>query len=815
MNKTIQMSRMSAFLAISALAAHGTGLASVRLPDCRLDEKGRSECFQPFSEGLAAVLVPVTGQRDGRWGFIDTRGNMVIKPGYDQVRPFRNGLAAAQRKGKWGYIDASGHWAIEPLYDQASNFGSEGNALVTQAGELFRINRTGQTQSLVSGNQRAVLHAPLDHAAQRWSVSLEPRAQLWDLQQGRIMPLPEGLSTIAPPQDGLVPAEKKLPSGAEYWGLLNLQGGWAMSPRLLQSTEQPVHDQGLVARRSKNRWQFVSLQGETQHSGTLHEVHLVRPGSWVVTPEEGQLELWDTKARRVMVLPPGLSLYSPVKLGDSVVLEARDHIALVAAHGQAWHWSLKGRQAHTAQNLLWLLRDAQTEPGTPAGPNEIIRPDGQPFLDAATSARLGDYLITPMNPENARYREPGAIPLALALLEPLDKASPPALLTRDGQIVSQPEWLHMRPRQDSADPWVVQTRDGLFGAIDGHGRWRVPPIWKGLDDFNHGVAMGRRADLDNGQRRLLLDGDGHLLNSPPAISQDCTRWIGAVLACVDEQSPSLQHYLWHPLRQQRSDIAPIRQLARLPYGLYSIQQGKQWGVMDDQGTWRVPPRLGDEQDLRLLDHNVGLETVRDSNGPIVRRYRLISLADGHPLTGLHLQEPETMGVGRYLVHTEHEGSRLINAKGETLLQLPWPSGHTHTDGQWATVLIDDIWGAMDLQGQWHVPTRYRYLSGPLGQHQWLAARTQARIELLVDAEGLAMEGDPAALEEQAAPAGPLPTLRLVQRGQRQAFVNASGQAVINAEVQCSQLVLRNAQGRQTWPLPATACADTKQVGSRP
>lgn len=788
-------------LALSAVMAAPSTHAASPLPDCSVDEKGRSACLQPFSEGLAAVLTPVIGHSDGRWGFIDTRGNMVIKPGYDQVRPFAKGLAAAQRTGRWGYIDTQGVWVIEPLFDQASDFGDTGTALVTRAGELLRINRSGQTHSVLPATQRAVLHDPVDNASQRWSVSIEPHAQLWDVQQGRIVPLPVGLSNVAPPQDGLIPAEKRLPSGAIYWGLMNQEGTWAMAPQVLQSDDRPWHDQGLVARQTRNRWQFVNLQGIVQHAGTLQEVRLVCPGSWVVAPEEGQLELWDAKATRVMALPSGLSLYHPSKLGDSVVLESRDHVALVAPQGRAWQWDTTNRRMQTTRKLLWLLRDEESDAQERKSPNEIIRPDGQPFLDADTRARLDDYQVKPVGPDQVRFSDPDAAPIALALLKPLDKGRPPALLTLDGHIVSDPTWLHIRPRHDSQDPWVVQTQDGLFGAIDGQGHWIIAPTWLGLDDFSHGVTMGRRADIDGGRQRVLLDKAGQRLSAPPEITQDCTHWLGAVLACVNDRGAELRHYLWHPVRQQRTDMAPLRHFNRLPYGLYSVEQGKQWGILDSQGAWRISPQLADAEDLSLLDQEVGLETMHDAPGLPGKRYRLINLKNGQPISAPHVQEPEALGIDRYRVQTEHEGSRVINASGTVLLSQPWPTSTTRVEGQWTAVLFSDIWGVMDLLGQWHVPPRYRSVSRSTDAGQWLSVQTPSGFDMSLDAEGHPMEGDPAAppprTETVSATQGP--QLRLVQRGQRQAFINAQGQAVITVEARAQQQLVRNAQGQQTWP----------------
>lgn len=54
-----------------------------------------------FSEGLAAVC------RDGRWGYIDTKGNEVVSCQYDATRPVHNGLAWVCVDGLWGLADLS------------------------------------------------------------------------------------------------------------------------------------------------------------------------------------------------------------------------------------------------------------------------------------------------------------------------------------------------------------------------------------------------------------------------------------------------------------------------------------------------------------------------------------------------------------------------------------------------------------------------------------------------------------------------------------------------------------------------------------
>lgn len=76
-----------------------------------------------FSNGL----VPV--EKDGKWGFVNTKGKVVIKFIYEDARPFSEGLAAVYNGDKWGYINKKGKWVIKPAFSSAYNF-SDGFAEV-------------------------------------------------------------------------------------------------------------------------------------------------------------------------------------------------------------------------------------------------------------------------------------------------------------------------------------------------------------------------------------------------------------------------------------------------------------------------------------------------------------------------------------------------------------------------------------------------------------------------------------------------------------------------------------------------------------
>jgi len=72
--------------------------------------------IEGFSEGLA----PIKYRK--KWGFVNTAGEVVIKPRYESVKPFAFGLSAVLLNGKWGFIDNKGNMVIKNQYLDCSSF---------------------------------------------------------------------------------------------------------------------------------------------------------------------------------------------------------------------------------------------------------------------------------------------------------------------------------------------------------------------------------------------------------------------------------------------------------------------------------------------------------------------------------------------------------------------------------------------------------------------------------------------------------------------------------------------------------------------
>ncbi|HQU83918.1 MAG TPA: WG repeat-containing protein [Pyrinomonadaceae bacterium] len=98
-----------------------------------------------FSDGLALVQLEIGGtipnsegkikRKPSKVGYIDKTGKIVLESGYENVRDFVDGFAPVRIgdrydgkyivEGKYGFIDKTGKIVIEPQFDSVANYFSE------------------------------------------------------------------------------------------------------------------------------------------------------------------------------------------------------------------------------------------------------------------------------------------------------------------------------------------------------------------------------------------------------------------------------------------------------------------------------------------------------------------------------------------------------------------------------------------------------------------------------------------------------------------------------------------------------------------
>lgn len=96
---------------------------------------------RPFGNNhLAAVKTKL------RWGFIDTLGNWIIEPKYNNAESFDNGTAVVKNKNGYGVIDISGKWIIKPKYKK-----------IIRAGDGLYWIKKGQKYGLTNSSGKWIM----------------------------------------------------------------------------------------------------------------------------------------------------------------------------------------------------------------------------------------------------------------------------------------------------------------------------------------------------------------------------------------------------------------------------------------------------------------------------------------------------------------------------------------------------------------------------------------------------------------------------------------------------------------------------------
>ncbi len=95
---------------------------------------------------LFAIAVLIPFEKDGKWGYKDSGGKVVIPARYEMAREFsREGIAAVVDDEGWVYIDRTGQPVIRPLViDNGPDYFREGVARFKRDGKVGFFDRRGK-----------------------------------------------------------------------------------------------------------------------------------------------------------------------------------------------------------------------------------------------------------------------------------------------------------------------------------------------------------------------------------------------------------------------------------------------------------------------------------------------------------------------------------------------------------------------------------------------------------------------------------------------------------------------------------------------
>lgn len=203
-------------------------------------------------------------KRNGKWGFLNDSGRLVIDYQFEFVWPFSEGLAAVQKDDKWGYIRRDGTWAIKPKYIIACSF-SEGIAYVKEESKNGPVTNAIDTQgqSVMRDNQLLdiVRHFGEYSEGLSWFTYDETGKGSYMDRNGNIIISGANISDGRPFVYGLaaVAVEK---NGEEQWGIINKAGTFIVEPKNYAVTACDGSPLYAVKEKEHNEVVYVNLQGK-------------------------------------------------------------------------------------------------------------------------------------------------------------------------------------------------------------------------------------------------------------------------------------------------------------------------------------------------------------------------------------------------------------------------------------------------------------------------------------------------------------------------------------------------------------------------
>ncbi len=702
------LAAISIGLFLCAAYSHGAQAAGQWFYECTQPRRV-SSCYQSYREGLAALRTGSKDENHPLWGYLDKSGKMAIKPAYDRVQPFSNGVAAVRQGDSWGYIDTQGTWVLSPRFAEATAFNRQGTAVV-QAGELIElIDRQGHAvKTFPLGTRLGLDGFTPGNALAPLQVPVPP--MLWNLRTGRQVRLPQDVMDVGTPQNGWIPAQRRLSVFRGQWGYLNGNAQWIVKPDVLQSQASPISDHSLIAVQRDDQWMLVDLTGKVLSSQGYANVQLLDRGSWLVTTPGRHAQILDKQAHVVLDLGAEGQVNAQ-HLGAWTVAKNKEAVFLIGADAQIKKFDVTSPDISFNGDYLWIRampEGAFLSAQDDAPLSQIVDAGGHALLDSETRQALTEYSAYPIvYNQTPPGGTAGQIPIANLL--PADYHNNSAILTPAGKIVTNAQWGIVRGEQDAQAPVIVEAKDERRGAIDAQGNWAIKPTFYRLKSFAGPYTMGVEGPLPN-LRRVVVDQQGREAGVPARIAEHAQSISGALLTFSSQDKHGQERWGVWDIKQGSMLVKRDMQQIKAFHGSYALaQQDDKWGVLDRRGHWAITPQFSDMGPPELLDEGLYLTSITRPLWPGAEQttlYRLISAAAGKEIAGPLLEKPVRLAKGRFLVQPLSGGSEVVDRRGKKWIGFDGRLQAREVSGDWLALHFEDAYGAIDGEGAWRVPPVY-------------------------------------------------------------------------------------------------------------
>ncbi|WP_338541896.1 WG repeat-containing protein [Paenibacillus tundrae] len=274
-----------------------------------------------FDNGLAIA------KKNGKIGYLNTKGKFVISPTYEAGTSFYNQAALVKKNGKWALINTKGKLLT------AFNIEDKEYGTAYRKSGLFPVKINGQWGSM---NYKGQLVVPAEF---RNKIEFRGNALEWGLhrdaysaivqQDGLVIPLDKQYHSVDEPQNGLwkiqgsgegvvavtgkiivepQDEQKVILSGDGSYAVRDMKdpsAGWTFYKKdqtlLFESnyTDIQAFSEELAAVKLNQKWGYVSKQGDIKISAQYEEANLFQMGSAVIR-KNGKYGLIGTRGEIIL-----------------------------------------------------------------------------------------------------------------------------------------------------------------------------------------------------------------------------------------------------------------------------------------------------------------------------------------------------------------------------------------------------------------------------------------------------------------------------------------------------------------------------------
>ncbi len=231
------------------------------------DSKGNMKPVPQYDDVGAFDLSALALVRlNGKSGYINRNGEVVIPIKYDGLGSFREGLAGAEVNGKWGFLDKYNNVIIDFQYDDISSF-NEGLAVVESGKKLSYIDKTGH----VVFELKYEFASAFNDGVAKVGISTVEGTRYGIIDRlGREIALLE-YETINDFDEGLAGVKKN-----GKWGFINLRGQEVIIPQYDDYDQKHIEHyssnvnyyrdfytfrDGVTSVRKNGKWGFINYEG--------------------------------------------------------------------------------------------------------------------------------------------------------------------------------------------------------------------------------------------------------------------------------------------------------------------------------------------------------------------------------------------------------------------------------------------------------------------------------------------------------------------------------------------------------------------------